>query len=58
MTSGRRGETQGERVDRMPANSPAPVLAIGMIQLAEVSRSRLIIAGSVAPVMRPVSLAP
>ena len=58
MTSGRRGKTQGERVDRMPASSPAPMLVIGTIQLAEVSSNRLITAGSVAPVMRPVSLAP
>jgi hypothetical protein len=58
MTSGRRGKTQGERVDRMPASSPAPMLVIGTFQLAEVSSSRLITAGSVAPVMRPVSLAP
>jgi hypothetical protein len=58
MTSGRRGKTQGERVDRMPASSPAPMLVIGTIQLAEVSSNRLITVGSVAPVMRPVSLAP
>ena len=58
MTSGRRGKTQGESVERMPANSPAPTLATGTVQLTEVSSNLLITAGSVAPVMRPVSLAP
>ena len=28
MTSGRSGKTHGDSVDRMPANNPAPMLAI------------------------------
>ena len=46
------------RLPDVRGNNPAPMLAIGTTQLAEVSSNRLITAGSVAPVMRPVSLVP
>jgi len=46
------------RLPDVRGNNPAPMLAICTTQLAEVSSNRLITAGSVARVMRPISLVP